>query len=107
LYIKNRTTIELITTSEVLDWQKIIVLHAAKGDFKGKEKKRVYILEIYSLTSPRMILLEGRQLKQQKNEQCFKAAASGWFYETKSKKGIIHIKTPILSTYMTTTLREE
>jgi hypothetical protein len=54
-----------------------------------------------------MILLEGRQLKQQKNEQCFKAAASGWFYETKSKKGIIHIKTPILSTYMTTTLREE
>jgi hypothetical protein len=107
LYIKNRTTIELITTSEVLDWQKIIVLHAAKGDFKGRQKKRVYFLEIHSSTSPKMIFLEDRQLKQQKNAQCFKATVSGWFYETKNKKGIIHIKTPTLSTYVTTTLRDE
>jgi alpha-glucosidase (family GH31 glycosyl hydrolase) len=81
-----------------------IILHAAKGTFKEKQKNRVYLLVIHSMASPKKIFIGSRQLKQEKNAKSFLSASSGWYYDL-DQKGIIQIKTPTLSTDETTVIQ--
>jgi hypothetical protein len=81
-----------------------IILHAAKGEFKGRQKNRVYLLVIHSLASPKKIFIGSKHLKHEKNANWFLSASSGWYYDL-DKKGIIHIKTPTLSTHETTVIQ--
>ena len=81
-----------------------INLHAAKGDFNGRQKIRTYQLEIYSSKIPSGIKLNGAKLKQSKNKSAFDEQMSGWYMDANDKKGIIYIKTNPLSTDMTSTI---
>lgn len=70
---------------------------AAKGDFKGRLKSRVYLLDIHSSRIAETVVMNGKKLKACRNIQKFEAATSGWYYDS-SMKGSIHIKTGTLST---------
>jgi len=75
-----------------------IVLNAAAGDFTGRMIKRVYLSDIHTKTIPKEILLQGQKIKRQKDRRSFDSSTSGWYYEPDNKNGVLHIKTPYLST---------
>jgi len=81
-----------------------ITLHAAKGDFNGRQKKRTYLLEIHTAKMPNSVMLNGTKLKKAKDKSKFDEQMSGWYMDSSEKKGIIHIKTNPLSTDMTSTV---
>ncbi len=93
-----------VTVSKIHPKDMSIILHAAKGNYKGREKQRVYLLEIHTGNKPRAIRVDGILLKRQKDSRSLARANSGWYYDPGTRYGILHIKTEKLSTDHTTTL---
>ena len=68
----------------------------AKGDFKGRLKERAYLLEILTSKQAKIILFNGKKLKQAKDRKSLNKSATGWCVDNK----LILIKTPKVSTDM-------
>jgi hypothetical protein len=75
-----------------------VVMNAAEGDFKGRLKQRVYILEIHTQAGTDKIMVNGKKIKKQKSEEAFENGDAGWYYKPNLKKGTLLIKTDYLST---------
>jgi alpha-glucosidase (family GH31 glycosyl hydrolase) len=75
-----------------------VVLNAAEGDFNGRLKQRVYILEIHTQIDVNKILLNGKKIKKQKSEEGFEKVGAGWYYNPGHKNGTLFVKTEYLST---------
>ncbi len=75
-----------------------IKISAAKGDFEGRIQNRTYLIQIHSSVSSKQILVKGTKLKKYKNAADFNKAASGWYFNHADRKGMILIKTAMLST---------
>nr|WP_246392524.1 TIM-barrel domain-containing protein [Microbacter margulisiae] len=91
-----------VSVSKVNPRQISIQLHAARGDYQGREKQRVYLLEIHTACKPRTIHMNGVLLKRQKDDKTFMQATSGWYDDPDTQGGILHVKTAKLSTDHTT-----
>ncbi|HEY5462132.1 MAG TPA: TIM-barrel domain-containing protein [Hanamia sp.] len=72
-------------------------INAAKGNYKGKYEKRVYLLEVHS-TNPSSVLINNKSVKKFTSETAFEKAATGFYYDANEKNGVVHIKTKYLST---------
>lgn len=75
-----------------------ITIHPAQGDFQGRLKERVYLMDVFSTEIPKKIQMNGVNLKHLKNESDFKGKNSGWYFEKGNKSGIIHVKSESIST---------
>lgn len=94
-----KTLIEVDAAKDV-----IIKINAAKGDYKGKNAERVYLLDIHQATAPKDVTVNGQKLKVYSNLKKFNKAKTGYFFDATEKMGVTHIKTAYLSTTTGTTI---
>ncbi|WP_449439085.1 DUF5110 domain-containing protein [Pedobacter steynii] len=88
-----KTLIEVDATKDIQ-----ITINAARGDYEGKNKDRVYLLDVHHSKAPKKVSVNGKKLKAYNNLQQFEKAGAGYFFDAKDKSGTIHIKTDYLST---------
>lgn len=83
-----------------------IVINPAKGDFTGRLKQRVYLLEVHSAAKPKEIKAQGSRLKAQKQGSRRKAQGSRgeWSFDPNDRGGILKIWTGVVSTDAPTTI---
>jgi len=81
-----------------------ITINPAEGDFTGRLKERAYVLEVFTSSVPKLIILNGQKLRKMEDNADFEKAGSGWYFDPDDRKGIIHIKTSKLSTESKTIL---
>ncbi len=86
-----------------------IVINAAKGDFKGRLKERVYVLEIHTAQLPAAVKAKGQDIKAEGRGQKAKGKVKGvsgkiegaegdWKFEANDRGGVLRITTGKLST---------
>jgi len=75
-----------------------VKINAAKGDFNGRNKTRVYLLDIHQTTSPLAVSINNKKLKAFSKKQQFDKAKTGYYFDTNDRTGVVHIKTDYLST---------
>lgn len=73
-----------------------VIINAAKGQYKGQPKSRVYLLEVHNNTAPAQVLVNGLKLKVYADPAQFAAAKTGCYFNAGEKQGTIHIKTSYL-----------
>ncbi|WP_448634367.1 DUF5110 domain-containing protein [Pedobacter panaciterrae] len=88
-----KTLIEVDATTGIQ-----ITINAAKGDFEGKNKQRVYLLDVHNPKAPKKVSVNGKKLKAYNNLQQFEKASTGYFFNANDRSGTVHIKTNYLST---------
>ncbi|MDP9078487.1 MAG: DUF5110 domain-containing protein [Bacteroidota bacterium] len=88
-----KTLIEVDGTKNVS-----VKINAAKGDFKGRNKTRVYLLEIHQGKAPLSVSLNDLKLKAFTNKEQFDRAKTGYYFDKDDRNGTVHIKTNYLST---------
>ena len=71
-------------------------INAAKGNYKGKYLKRIYILQVHA-KAPSKILINKRSLKKCTASE-FEKGNAGYYFNPDDKKGIVYIKTNYLPT---------
>jgi alpha-glucosidase (family GH31 glycosyl hydrolase) len=81
-----------------------IDINAARGDYNGMNKERVYLLDIHQTTVPKMVSVNNKKLKAFKTRQQFDKAKTGYYFDQNDKAGTVHIKTNYLSTLVKQTL---
>jgi len=75
-----------------------IKINAARGNYNGQNKARVYLLDIHQSAKPKKVTVNGAAVKIYTNQQAFDKAATGCYFNAAEKKGVLHIKTGMLST---------
>ena len=70
-----------------------ITINAAKGDFKGKQKIRTYVLDVHTRIVPSIIAINGEKLKKMKSLDKLNSAFSGWCFDSSNPNGNLRIKT--------------
>ncbi len=75
-----------------------ITINPAKGNYKGKYEKRVYVLEVHT-HAPSIILVNNKPVKKFTSRVAFeKAKEPGFYFDANEKNGILQVKTNYLST---------
>ncbi|MDR3339661.1 MAG: DUF4968 domain-containing protein [Candidatus Symbiothrix sp.] len=69
----------------------------ARGDFKGRLKERVYLLDVRSGTAPSVVKLNGLTLNKLSMAD-FEAGKTGWSFDPEDRTGRIKIRTEKVST---------
>lgn len=75
-----------------------ITINAAQGDFAGRLRERTYLLDVFTSKLPKSIMLNGQKLRKAKDKASFESQSTGWYFDPRDRKGIVHIKTSKLST---------
>lgn len=75
-----------------------IEIDAARGNYSGMNKERVYLLDVHQSQAPKTVSLNNQKLKSFKSEQQFNKAQTGYYFDKDDKNGTVHIKTGYLST---------
>ncbi|KIO78111.1 glycoside hydrolase [Pedobacter lusitanus] len=78
-----------------------VKINAARGDFKGRNMNRVYLIDIHQTSSPEKVTVNGKSVKGYKNKESFDKALTGYYFDPNDKTGTVHIKTATLSTSVT------
>ncbi|HEV3327436.1 MAG TPA: DUF5110 domain-containing protein, partial [Puia sp.] len=76
----------------------VIRINAARGHYQGKNAKRVYLMDIHRNRLPQEVTIKSKKIPRFDEKRQFDQAQTGYFYDANEKGGIIHIKTPYLST---------
>ena len=84
-----------------------MVINAAKGDFRGRLKNRVYLVDVKTTTMPHEISFNNQKIKKMKSKSAFDASTTGWFFDSKTQNGILFIKTSSVSTDVNSSLEIE
>jgi alpha-glucosidase len=82
-----------------------ITINKANGDFKGRMKSRIYLLNIQTKVEPKSIAITNKKLKKCKTITDFQKAEKGWYYNPILRNGTIMIKTEKISTDVNTYVR--
>ena len=75
-----------------------IAIKAAKGEYNGMNKNRVYLLDIHQQEAPKSVTLKGAKLTKYNQKQQFEKAVTGYYFDKALNTGTLHIKTGYLST---------
>lgn len=78
-----------------------ITIHPAKGDFDGRMKERVYLLEIHIGQAPKKVKVNGKKVKKVRSglgTRDLGLGESGWWFDGCEKGGVLHIATDATST---------
>ena len=70
----------------------------SRGAYTGKPAARPYELTVHTGTKPAQVALDGQKLVVLSNKAAYDAAQSGWFYDPADRGGVVHVKTPAVST---------
>ncbi|HEY9261039.1 DUF5110 domain-containing protein, partial [Chitinophaga sp.] len=89
----SKTLIEVDATKGVQ-----LKINAARGDFEGRLKERIYLLDIHQAAKPKKVTVNGQAVKIYADQSAFNKAATGCYFSATDKKGTLHIKTSWLST---------
>jgi len=87
-----------------------IIINPAKGDFKGRLKQRVYLLEIHTAAKPKEVKAQGSRLKlseaksRKRSVSGAKAISGEWSFDPNVRGGILKIRTGMLSTDASTVI---
>jgi len=83
-----------------------IRINPAKGDFKGRLKQRVYLLEIHTAAKPKEVKAQGSRLKAQKqgSRRKTQGTSGGWSYDSNDRGGVLKIWTGVVVTDASTTV---
>jgi hypothetical protein len=83
-----------------------VLINPAEGDFRGRLKQRVYLLEIHTAAAPQEIRLQGKVLRAEgKAKRAGKRWASGgWSFDAGDRGGMLKIRTGSVSTDAATTV---
>lgn len=66
---------------------------ASQGSFTGKMASRGYQLDLHVGNAPATVSLDGATLTRHATRAEFDAAATGWFFDSAERSGVLHIKT--------------
>ena len=66
---------------------------AAKGRYKDMPANRSYIADVHVPSKPSLVRLEQRALPGFEKRAEYDAAAEGWFFDARDRRGILHVKT--------------
>jgi alpha-glucosidase (family GH31 glycosyl hydrolase) len=88
-----KTLIEVNAQSNI-----VIKINAARGHYQGQNAARVYLIDIHRNKYAQMIAINNRKIPSFADKRQFDQARTGYFFDANEKGGIIHIKTPYLST---------
>lgn len=78
-------------------------ISALAGSYAGKPAQRHYRLTVHTDAAPGQLRIAGHKLAERPSVKAVDAADSGWFYDKEA--GVIHVKTPSLSTAAAASLR--
>jgi len=78
-----------------------IIINAVKGDFKGRQKIRTYLLDVHIRNVPLEITIDGKKLNKMKSRHQLNSAFTGWFFDSSGQNKILQIKTATLPTDQT------
>lgn len=82
-----------------------VKISAARGEYSGMPKNRVYIVQLHGPLVPRKILLQEKVIRRFTNPADCEKSHTGWCFDPDNKKGIVTIKTPMVSAGAQVTLR--
>jgi alpha-glucosidase (family GH31 glycosyl hydrolase) len=68
----------------------------ANGDFKGRLKQRVYILEVHTADLPKEVRIQGEKIKPDSSKR--KSAAGTWSFDPNDRGGVLRITTGWIAT---------
>ncbi|MGH2648670.1 MAG: TIM-barrel domain-containing protein, partial [Ginsengibacter sp.] len=74
-----------------------IKINAAKGNYKGKYEKRIYLLEVHAAL-PSVVIINNKSIKHFSTKEAYENAVTGYYYDVNEKRGTLHIKTNYLLT---------
>jgi alpha-glucosidase len=75
-----------------------VVIHPANGNYKGKYRERVYLVNIHQTAAPKKVVVNGKELKVYASLEQFNQAKTGFYFNANDKKGTAGIKTNYLPT---------
>ncbi|MGY0037032.1 DUF5110 domain-containing protein [Pedobacter sp. NJ-S-72] len=75
-----------------------VKINASRGDFKGRNLNRVYLIDIHQAKLPAKVSVNGKGIKGYVSKESFDKALVGYYFDSVDKGGIVHIKTAGLST---------
>lgn len=99
-YRKGRfaTTVFSVEAGESTSLPLQVSASAAKGDYDGREKQRVYLLDLHATALPASVSINGKKIKQAKDETELAKLLAGWYFDNGDARKIIHVKTASMPT---------
>ncbi|MBP1598533.1 MAG: glycoside hydrolase [Acidobacteria bacterium] len=90
-----RTMIEVDAPKslDVAGTQIVIRVGAAKGRYRDMPASRSYIADVHVPSRPSLVRLEERALPGFEKRAEYDAAAEGWFFDARDRRGVLHVKT--------------
>jgi len=81
----------------------VVTVGASLGAFDGKPGNRSYAFQIHLPKAPKLVLLAQRgginsSLREHPSRSALDFAESGWFFGSARLRGLLHVRTPALST---------
>ncbi|WP_329236347.1 NEW3 domain-containing protein [Actinoallomurus sp. NBC_01490] len=72
------------------------------GEYTGRPAARAYQLTVHTGSRPAQVLLRGAagrpRLREYTSEAAYRAAGSGWYYDSGDRGGVVRVKTPPIGT---------
>ena len=65
----------------------------AKGQYTGMPASRSYVVDVHIPARPAGVQLADKPLPVFEKRQEFDAAAEGWFFDARDRRGVLHVKT--------------
>jgi alpha-glucosidase (family GH31 glycosyl hydrolase) len=78
--------------------QLMIQVGASIGDYTGKLQERVNQFTIHMTNAPSSVKVDNVAYTQYSSKEDLDTANSGWYYDAANRQGVLHIKTPEIST---------
>jgi len=71
-----------------------VEIHVAPpaGTFDGQLKNRVYQFQVHVEVKPNSVAFNGTPLNEVKGKDALASAKSGWYFNSKEKRGVAHVK---------------
>jgi len=82
----------------------VVKLGASNGDYAGKPSARPYEVTAHTGTKPSAVAADGKALPKLAGKAEYEAAATGWYYASEDRGGVVYVKTPRVSTSSSSTV---
>ena len=75
------------------DNQISIKVNPAKGKYRDMPASRSYVVDVHIPARPASVRLNDKALPTFEKREEFQAAAEGWFFNARDRRGVLHVKT--------------
>jgi len=71
----------------------MVRVNPAKGKYANMPQARAYVLDVHLPSRPASVALNGKALPAVEKREEFAKLDEGWFYDTRDRRGVLHVKT--------------